>query len=158
MGNSDRESLDVLEGEEVSLQCRYTKYRRIRIQQLCVIGSVFSNFWDPDQSWIRIQLLLGSGSSLDPYMQQLCGSGSVFRMRIRFHTGKNRKNESFIKTKIHHTKTLRFKMYNIGTIFRIRIQIGPKFRIRIQIHCSWTHNTDRYTKESPVVPDFHNFS
>ena len=41
-------------------------------------GGILSSRVDPDPNWIRIQLL--------------CGSGSVFRIRIRIHTGQNRIN------------------------------------------------------------------
>ena len=52
----------------------YLQAGRIKITNLVVEASVL----DPDPNWIRIQ--------------QLCGSGSVFRIQIQIHTGKNRIN------------------------------------------------------------------
>ena len=71
------------------------------MQQYCICSVV-----DPNPNWIRIQ--------------DLCGSGSVFGIRIRIQTGKNRKLEAKREKieDIHKFTIQRFNRLKISLILK----------------------------------------
>ena len=85
---------------------------------------------DPDPNWNCIQ--------------PLCGSGSVFQIRIRIHSLKNRKK------RLHYQKNINpnFDIISDKNIFLIFLNIDNVYLceawIRIQMQCIWIHNTGCY--------------
>ena len=106
--------------------------------------------------WFRVHLLTKLESSVvytDPnwiHIQELCASKSVFRVRIRIHTGENRIDKLDTKSvrlkKNPPFRDLTDKMFlfqkwqhNPGSGSGSRFKNYPNIRIRIQIKCIWIH-------------------